>query len=555
MKKIFVAILFLVILGGTKSIFAQPPKLVVEIVLDQFPYDYIERFQPYFSGNGFNYFLHRGADFTNARYRYASTKTAPGHAAIATGCYNHLNGIVGNRWWDRANARMMNSVDDDDVRTLGTGGSGNSPKNLLTYTFGDMLRLSSNFRSKVISISHKDRSAVLMGGKFGKAFWIDDSVVVTSSYYMEQLPGWIARFNASGRMQQYFGKEWTELQPAVAMQMCDADDPRYEANTLNLGRSFPHRVTGDDPARMTVSYYRALDASPFAAELLFDLAREACMAESLGQRTTTDMLCIGISTTDEIGHLYGPQSREVFDNVLRTDAFLADFFSYLDKSIGLENCLIVLTSDHGIAPIPEYILSHSPQAPAGRISSGRVSSMVSSVLDTVFGKPEGKRRWVAGVVESDVYLDRSTLASKHLALETVTRLLKDSLAYKSPFAGAFTRNELEEQNFADGIGQLYARSFFSPRSGDIIFVLRPYYITSGDSVGTNHGQPYDYDSHVPLLLGGRNIVQGVFPEEVSPIDIAPTLSSLLHVEFPPSREGRVLSEVIRYTTDAPYFSR
>lgn len=544
-----------VILGVTSSLFAQPPKLVVVISLDQFPYDYIARFQPYFSDGGFNYLLHHGADFTNTRYEYATTKTAPGHAAIMTGCYSHYNGIVGNRWWDRNSARWVNSVDDESVRMVGIGGPGHSPRNLQTYTVGDMLRLSSNFRSKVISLSYKDRVAVLMGGKFGKAFWIDDSVAVTSTYYSENLPDWIERFNKSGKIQQYFGKEWTELQPTIASRVCDSDNPSYEANDLNLGRSFPHHITGNDPNRITPSYYGAFQCSPFSGEVLFDLAKDACKAESLGTRVETDMLCIGLSTTDDIGHPYGPESHEVFDNVLRTDAILADFFSFLEKSIGLENCLIVVTSDHGISPIPEYILSHSPESPAGRVSPNQIASMATAVLDTAFGKPEHNRRWIVAVVESDLYLDRSTLESKHLSLETVTRLLKDSLGYKPPFAGVFTRSELEEQNFIDRIGQLYVRSFFSPRSGDIVFRLRPYYIISGDQTGTNHGQPYDYDSHVLLLIGGKNIVQGVFPEEVSPIDIAPTISSILHVEFPPSREGRVLSEILRFTTDAPYFSR
>ncbi len=552
--KIFRLMIF-VLMAATApaAVNAQPPKLVVEIVLDQFPYDYIARFQPYFQEHGFNYFLLHGADFTNARYAYATTKTAPGHAAIATGCYSHYNGIVANRWWDRSSGHWVGSVDDDGVRDLGHSRYGHSPKNLLTFTAGDMLRIASDFRSKVISISHKDRSAILLGGKFGKAFWFEDSVVVTSSYYSSQLPPWVEGFNSSGKIQQFFGREWDELQPAVASLICDPGNQPYEEHDQNIGTTFPHHVTGGNQTKITGSYYHALATSPFATELLFDLAKEACTAESLGQRSVSDMLCIGISTTDDIGHPFGPQSHEVFDNALRTDAYLADFFAYLDKTIGLDQCLIVLTSDHGIAPIPEYLTKHNAAVPAGRIAPSRISAMVTAFLDATFGKPDSNQRWVDGVSESDVYINRALLASKHLQLDVVTRLLRDSLGFRPPFLGAFIRSELEAGSLSDRPGQLYLRAFYSSRSGDIVFPLRPYFIISGDSTGTNHGQPYDYDSHVPLLIAGKNIVQGTFPEEVSPVDIAPTIASILHAEFPPSREGRVLSEAIRYTTEAPYF--
>jgi hypothetical protein len=524
---------------------AQQPKLVVVIVLDQFPYDYIQRFEPYFGEGGFRYLLNHGANFSNARYEYASTKTAPGHAALLTGSYGRRDGIVGNRWWDRDRQQFINSVDDESVTIIGHRTPGHSPNNLLMYTAGDMLRMGSNFRSKVISIAHKDRSAVLMGGKLGAAYWVEDSLVVTSTYYRKDLPSWADEFNRSGVVRAYFGKQWSELLPAVAAKICDDDDVPYEANPGNIGVAFPHRISGDDPSHITPSYYQSVENSPFATECLFDLIRRACVAESLGLRGETDMLCVGISATDEIGHSFGPRSHEVFDNALRTDAMLAEFFSFLDKRLGLANCLIACSSDHGIAPIPESMKKISPEFPSGRIASGAVSALVTAQLEAVFGPAGQGKKWVEAVVESDVYISRTVLREKQLSLDRVTALLKDSLAYHLPFAGAFTRSELERGESRDRLGQAYEKSFYAPRSGDIVFVLRPYYIMSGGASGTNHGQPWDYDSHVPLLFAGGTILTGTYRNEVTPIDLVPTICSILHIEFPPGREGRVLKEAIR----------
>ncbi len=524
---------------------AQPTRLAVVIVLDQFPYDYIERFRPYFGPDGFNYLIKHGAEFTNARYTYSTTKTAAGHAVISTGAYGHRNGIIANYWYSRERQKMVNSVDDDSVQIIGRSSQGHSPKNLQTYTVGDMIRLGSQFRSKVISVSQKDRAAVLLGGKLGQAYWVEDSLFVTSTYYRKTLPRWVDAFNASGAMRQYFGRAWKELRPDIALRICDPETASYKPVINGIGRSFPHVLFGSDSTHVTRSYYQALESTPFATDALLSFAEEMCRAESLGTRGVTDMLCIGVSTTDVIGHPFGPQSREVFDNALRTDRMLADFLKFLDRHIGLAKCLLVLTSDHGIAPIPEYLTRVDSTLPAGRVAPSAISSMVSTFLNERFGPLPERVKWVDGVAESDVYLNRSALAAKRLSLDSVTTLIKASLGQRHPFAAAFTRQELQAGRFTDELGQHCERSYFPSRSGDVCFVLKPYYIISGEKTGTNHGQPYDYDSHVPILLAGPGVVPGVYRGEVSPADIAPTISSLLHMEFPPSREGKVLKEALR----------
>jgi arylsulfatase A-like enzyme len=224
---------------------------------------------------------------------------------------------------------------------------------------------------------------------------------------------------------------------------------------------------------------------------------------------------------------------------------LAEFFAFLEKHVGLQNCLIALSSDHGIAPIPEYLTSRDPKIPAGRVAPSAISAMVSSFLTGRYGAPAEGQKWVDGVAEADVYLSRTTLADKHLSPADVAALVRDSLGHRTPFAGAFTRQELSSGTLTDRFGLLFTRSFFESTSGDVVFALRPYYIISGDRTGTNHGQPYEYDQHVPLLLAGAGVKPGEYRMEVSPVDLAPTISSILGIEFPPKRDGRVLEEAIR----------
>jgi len=520
-------------------------KLVVIISLDQFPYEYLTRFQPYFSDRGFNYLMSHGANFTNARYEHAYTKTSPGHAALISGTYSHLNGITSNRWYDRVRKKSVNSVDDETVQLLGAHGIGRSPRNLLTNTVGDMLMLHTNFRSKVISIGEKDRSAVLMGGKFGKAFWFDDSVVVTSSYYYSTLPGWVENFNHSGIFQRYLGREWTEVEPAQAGEICDRDDAPYEGGVPGIGNSFPHTIRGGSAGHPDSKYYELLAYSPFSTEILLDGARRVFATESLGTRGVTDMLCIGVAATDLIGHVFGPASHEVFDNAIRTDSMLSGFLSFLDDRVGLSNCVIALTSDHGIAPIPEYIRKKNPRYPAGRVGLGEITRLTARILGGRFAVNETGTKWIEQVIDEDIYLNRDLLKQKNIPAEEAMKALKDSLSSLPQFAAAYTRDEIEHSAVLDQLGMMVRRTYYPSRSGDVMFILRPFFINGSDSVGTSHGQPYDYDTHVPLILFGKNIKPGNYPEEVSPVDLAPTLSEVLQIEFPPLREGRVLKEAIK----------
>ena len=545
MKRLYkykLLVLFFIFIPNVFYAQKRPPKLVVLLVLDQFSYDYIARFQPYYAEGGFNYLIKNGANFSNCQYPYAYTKTACGHAAIATGTTPAINGIVGNSWYDRVKGKRVNCVDDDSVHSIWGSDAGCSPRTLLVNTLGDMLRQKSP-RSKVLGISNKDRSAILMAGKRGTAYWTDDSIVVSSTYYMKDLPQWVKKFNSGGVFQKYFRKTWNELKSDIAKQICDDDDVPYEANLFGSGRAFPYKIVGKDSSHITPSFYTQLGHSPFSTEILLDLARKVIEHESLGKRGVTDMLCVGISATDEVGHDFGPNSHEVFDNAIRHDKILADFFSYLDKRIGLKKCVIVLTADHGIAPIPEYKHKTNPELVTGRISSREISERANNILNNTFGKSSTK--WIASAIDAFLYINEAAAKEKGLSVDSVSTALRDSLTDNFPIDKAYTARdllgELEEGCFCSRV----KKSFYPPRAGDVMLLVKPFSIIDGNPEGTNHGMPYSYDTHVPLIFAGKGITRAEYYSEVTPLDIVPTLAKMLGLNVSKECQGNVLHEVTR----------
>ena len=543
-KRVFVLAF---ILGWITPTLPAETKLIVVISLDQFRYDYLPRFRQYFGVGGFNYLLENGANFTNASYKHSANMTGPGQATMLSGTYGNVNGIIANDWYDRDQHEWVYCVGDKSVSIVGGGGDGRSPRNFTGSTLGDELRLKNGFRSKIVSLSEKDRAAILMGGKSPtSAFWLMDSIFVTSTYYMKKLPDWVQAFNRSGLVKSYFGKVWAKKLSESAYGFLDDDNARYEKDANGMGVTFPHRITGADTTKITSSYYGAFRSSPFSAQVLAELAKQAIDVERLGQRSIPDMLCLSFSATDGVGHAYGPQSHEVMDMTLQMDGILADFFSYIDKKIGLRNCVFVLTADHGVAPIPEYLLAQNPSADAGRIPVKTIESFCSRVLKAKFGEPLNGRKWIEAIAAHNIYLDRRTLNQPGFpSVEAAASALAETLLTLNPIAFAYTGSELGSGAAANPIENKMQLSFSKLRSGDVVYVLKPYWIEGDSPYGASHGEPYDYDAHVPLLLVGEDIKKGTYVTEASPVDIAPTLSALLGIEFPAGREGRVLTEAFK----------
>jgi len=549
---IFLRFGFLVSSLGLTGSASAAPALVVVISIDQFRGDYLERFHRHFGPDGFNLLLERGANFVDCHYRHAHTKTAPGHAVILSGVHADVNGIIANDWIDRETFAWTSCVEDPSAAIVGlpprTGpllpGMGNpqkgrSPRNFLAVTVGDELKLNRGGRPKVIGISRKDRSAILMAGKTADAaYFMDGARMVTSTYYMNELPEWVRAWNAEEKVDAYFGRVWERFLPESAYAIQGPDDmPGEDTTAGRLGNTLPKKVTGGD-AKPGPQFYSAFENTPFGNEVLEDFAEAAVLNEQLGRHPgVTDLLCLSFSANDSIGHLYGPDSHEVMDNVVRMDRTLAKFFAFLDKHVELKNCLIVLTADHGAAPMPERVKAASPHLVAGRIDSKVLQATGEAALNRAFGPLADGGNWL---VRDDSWflLHPAALKEKKVDAAAAQAVVRDALLTLDFVATAFTRAQLEKGEVQDELGRATLLSFNRARSGDVYFIAKPYFVSR--KTGTNHGLPYNYDTHVPLLWFGAGVRPGVRVERVGVDDIAPTLARLLGLPAPPQSRGRVL---------------
>jgi hypothetical protein len=528
------------------------PSLVVVVSIDQFRYDYLERFRPFFGAAGFNLLLERGANFADCHHTHSHTKTGPGHAVMLTGVCANLNGIVANDWIDRATFERVSCVGDTDVQIIGlpppTGPRasgiydpylGRSPRNLLAATVGDELKITHGGRPKVIGISNKDRAAILMSGRLANAaYFMEEGRMVSSTYYMGELPAWVRAWNAAKKADAYFGQVWDRVLPAEAYAIQGPDAMAGEDTTVDqLGNTLPKTVTGGETAP-GAKFYDAFENTPFSNEVLADFAETAIAQEKLGTRAgITDLLCLSFSANDHIGHLWGPDSHEIMDNVVRMDRTLAEFFAFLDRTIGLAHCTIVLTADHGASSTPEHIHALNPNVPAGRIDGAQLIAACEAALNRAFGPLQGGGRWV---VRDDGYflLRPAALAEKKIESAAAQGVVRDALLALDFVQAAYTRVELERGDVHDELGRQALLSFNRERGGDVYFQAKPNFFSK--ATGTNHSTPYNYDTHVPLVWFGVGVKPGVYVQRVHVSDLAPTLSHLLGIPAPPLANGRVL---------------
>jgi len=510
------------------------PRLVVAIAVDQLRADYMDRFRPFFGRSGFNLFLQRGASFASARYEHATTSTCPGHAVMLTGSYGTVNGIVANDWYDAVAGKEVYCAADTTVRLIGVDLEGRSPRNLKNATVGDLLKIGTGGRSKVVTVSAKDRSAIMMGGHLADAaYWMVDTLFVTSTYYRQEMPAWARELNGAGKVTGYFGKRWERLLPAAAYDMVGPDDVAAEADEAGTGRTFPHPIGGAE----------AFDLSPFSNEVVAEFAMRAVTEEGLGRDTVPDLLGISFSANDRVGHAYGPDSHEVMDVTVRLDRTLARFFAFLDKTVGLANVVMVLTADHGVAPLPEVFANLHPGASARRFNPAVVDSAVEAALRARYG-PAPAPGWIAHHDQPQLYLNRAALRAKRVSLEDAERVAQAAIMTVPGVHEALTSSELATGR-ARGVRSAEVLSFYPGRSGDIYYQMEPYILVDDEPTGTGHGTPWAYDQQVPLLFYGSRIVPGVRRTPAAVADIAPTLSALLGLTAPGGAQGRVLAEALK----------
>jgi len=488
------------------------PKLLVAIVVDQFRYDYLLRFRSDYKA-GLARLLDHGAVLTDAHLQHIPTVTAIGHSTFLSGATPSISGIVGNEWYDRDSKRYVTSVQDDSEQEVGgiPGKIASSPRRMLVSTIPDEIKMSGQ-HTKTIGISIKDRSAILPAGHMADAaYWFenDSNTWVTSSYYIKELPQWVKDVNATRPAFQILGQSWVPLEG---------------------GNPFCTMVGGAE-----IRFCGSLEATPWGNEMIETLAEHAIVNEQLGTHDGTDVLAVSFSSNDYVGHAMGPDSPEVRDISIRTDRLLGKFLDYVDQQVGLANTVVVLTADHGVAPIPE--VNQGRKMPGGRISSRMSQTLVQALTDKY-----GADGWLDGNGGA-LYLNQELIRSKNLNPAEVEDFAAALLRKAPHIFRVYTRHQLMTGQVPnDAVSRAAVNGFYDQRSGDLTVIPEGFYLF-GPAPGTSHGLPFNYDTHVPLIFFGAGIKPGIYRMPTAANDIAPTLAELLGVEQPSGSVGRVLGEI------------
>jgi len=547
----FVVVMFvLVVLVFSVSAVAgmppEEPKLVLQITIDQMRGDFPTRYEDRLGEGGFRYLMKEGTYYTNAHFQHADTETPIGHAALFTGTYPAYNGIVAGNWFDMDKGRVIYNCEDDRYPMIGeepAQGKGRAPTNLLSSTIGDELVISNNGRSRVFSVSIKDRGAILPGGHTGKAFWYSksDGSFISSTYYYEDYPDWVKQWNARKFADRYKDTSWELLHDVSTYVFGEDDDRPFEVDMFGLGTTFPHPLEGDSKY-----FYASLIATPFGDELTADFAKTLIEAEKLGQGEHTDFMAISFSVTDYIGHVFGPSSLEAEDNVLRVDRLLADLFQFIDEQVGLENTLVILSADHGMCEAPEYMQGLGFEV--GRLTSETiVKGTLKNALETRLGVPGEVIRLYE---HPYVYLNEEEIEKTDYSVAEVEAAVAEAILRIPGMIGAVTRTDLLNGSFAPtAVNMTILNNFHIKRSGHVHVIADQFWyfayeMDTTTEIAAIHCSPWTYDTYVPLFFAGGGIPAQRIARPVTPYDIAATIATRLGIKPPSGSVGIPLVEVL-----------
>ena len=517
------------------------PKLIVGVVIDQMRYDYLTRFATKYGNDGFNRLLKNGFSLENAHYNYIPTYTAVGHASIYTGTTPVNHAIISNNWYDKYLKETIYCVDDSNYKTVGNTGNGGkkSPYRMLTTTLTDQLRLAQNMNGKTIGIAIKDRSAILPAGHTANAaYWFDGGSKgdwITSSYYINELPNWVKEFNNSKIVDNYLNQPWETLYDINTYTESIADDNNFEEPFKGEDKPvFPHDIS---KLRSKNNNYSIIKAIPAGNSLTTDFAKAAIIGENLGKSAYTDFLAVSYSSTDYIGHQFGVASKETEDTYLRLDRDLANLFQFLDTQIGKGNYTLFLTADHAAVQVPSYL--QSVKIPANYFSYKKFKEFVNNITKKYFNSDA----LVENISNFQIFLDKEKIEALKLNSNEIAQKIADEVInYKGIYKTATART-LQTTTFTNGILNSLQNGYNQKFSGDILLVPNPSTI-SYSRKGTTHGSGYSYDTHIPMIFYGNGIKQGSSKKKYEIIDIAPTMSNLLQIEFPNGSTGKIIEEVL-----------
>lgn len=516
------------------------PKLVVGIVVDQMRYDYLTRFYDKFGEGGFKRMINEGFDCKNNHFNYVPTYTGPGHASVFTGTTPKYHGIISNSWYDKETKAIVYCAQDDSVQSVGTiDVSGKmSPIRMKTTSFADENRLFTQMRGKTIGVSIKDRGSILSAGHTANAaYWFqgyDEGNWISSTYYMNELPKWVNDFNSSKVAKSYF-KVWNTLYDIKTYTESGEDLNVFEGG-------FKGKETATFPYDLNVlkaqnDGFEILKTTPFGNSLTTDFAIAAIEGEQLGKDNITDVLTLSYSSPDYIGHNFGVNSKEIEDTYLRLDLDLERFFKYLDEKIGKGEYTVFLTSDHGAVDVPSYL--QSVKIPAGYLNDLEMRQKLSVFMTTTY-KETGL---IENVSNNQVFLNHEKIKSLNLDLDDVQASLVNELKGYKNVDKVYSAHAMGTTDFTSGIESLLQKGFNQKRSGDVLIVNDPGYI-SYSKTGSSHGSAFNYDTHVPLLFFGKGIKKGQTLKKTEITDIAPTISALLGISFPNGSIGKPLDFVL-----------
>lgn len=522
------------------------PKLMVGIVVDQMCYEYLYRYYDRFGKNGFRKLMNNGLNCKNTNYNYIPTYTGPGHASIYTGTTPSNHGIVANDWFDRSTGSSINCVEDSTVLPVGTLSENGkfSPVNLKANTITDQLKMTYP-DAKVISMSIKNRGAILPGGHLSDgSYWYDYSTgkFITSSFFKETLPTWVSDFNNLGTVEKSLSKTWNTLYDISSYSASGPDDTPYEH--LLPGKTsptFPYvlkdmcEVEGATPEGL-------FPYTPFANTFLADFAIESIDSEGLGKDGQTDMLCISFSSTDIIGHAFGPYSVEIEDVYLRLDKDVEKLIKALDEKVGKHNYTLFLTADHAVVPVPQLLTDHN--LPGGYFFVDTNMNQLKAEIVSKYG---------ADLVDEqdnlNIYLNHDRIDSLELDRNEVSEFVASIVHEWKEVKRVFTARQLANSGINDEWMDMVRRGYHKEESGDVLFILEPGYLPkSTDSElarkGTSHGSAFSYDTHVPLLWYGKHIPVDEVYRNIDITDITATLTHLLYLQKPNATTGSPILEIL-----------
>jgi predicted AlkP superfamily pyrophosphatase or phosphodiesterase len=530
----------------------QDIKLVLQITVDGLRADLLNRYANGFGKHGFRYLMQTGTVYTNAQYQHANTETIVGHSTLATGTFPAQHGMIGNVWFDREANELAYNIEDADSPILPTREQsssaeqvdpaqklartkGRSPSVFLVPTFSDGLTAYYAGRSRVFGVSGKDRSAVAMAGKTGKAFWYstDNGDFVTSKYYYDDYPAWAKDWNGQRKAEKYAGSEWTLLADKSSYLLAEQDDRPYEADLKGYGRTFPHRY-GEAGSKLL---FTQLAVSPVGDELLLDFSKALVNNEQLGQDAIPDYLSISFSAVDAVNHFFGPSSLENEVVVRRLDATLADLFKFIDQAVGLKHTLIILSGDHGMADMPEYMTELGYAA--GRLVPEEIVATANQA-----GQKLGIDEIVRFFYRPYIYLNDEKIAAAKLDPVKVEQTIADSLTDFDGINLAVSTSSMATEKSNPLIEQVRNNQHVT-RSGDIYIIQEPYWFLFDEGpIASMHGSPWRYDTHVPIIFAGQGIDAQKVNRLVHPVDVAPTIAAFLGMTAPAAATGSPLTEVL-----------